>query len=847
LLVRQRRGAARLTQEQLSERSGLSVRAISDIERGIGRPRRSSLVLLASALGLDASECNSLLAAAGQRPEPANPVPGAAAPTQNNAVAAGDRLSAVPHQLPSITPHFAGRAAELMMLTRQLEDAVAARGTVVITAIGGMAGVGKSALAVHWAHEVVEQFPDGQLYVNLRGFGPGHDTVGPEQAIRGFLEALQVPPGKIPVNPHAQAGLYRTLLAGKRMLIVLDNARDEDQVRPLLPAGPSCLTVVTSRRQMLGLVAADAAHLVSLDVLSEAEARELLARRLGTGPVAAEPDVVTDLIALCGRLPLALAITAARAAAYPTRPLAGLARELREQRGRLAALDLGEPATSVRAVFSWSCQNLDSAAARVFRLLSLHPGHDVTIPAAASLASVSVEESRDLLRELVRASLLSEHAPGRFVCHDLLRVYASEQACAKSSEQERRSAFLGLSGYYFAAASAAMDVLFPAEKHRRPQSPAPALALPSVPTLDAGRDWLDTERANIVAVIAYAAANGWPDHAIQLAMILYRYLEAGGHNADAENAYACALQAARQTGDLTAQADSLRCLGTVCVWQGRHQQAFDKLSSAQEIYRAIGDRLGQARTLNTMGSIDWWQGRQQQAADRIRQALAIYRAIGERLYASIALNNLGLVVQQQGHYESAVGHHKEALADFREIGDRHGEAQALNGLGMALRRLGRYPQAEDHLARALVMFRELGRRHGEADALQNIGGVLQDQARYQLAAEHYRQALVIIREMGDPLSEAQALNGLGEALCGSGALKMARAHHSYALTLADQVGGRFERARAHDGLGHSFHRAGDHAQARHHWQQALACYADLSVPEATDVSARLLALPPSSY
>jgi len=329
----------------------------------------------------------------------------------------------VPRELPAAIGQFTGRARELRALTGMLDGPA---GTVVISAIAGAAGIGKTALAVQWAHQVADRFPDGQLYVNLRGFHPSGKPVPAAAAVRGFLEALGVQAERIPADLDAQARLYRSLLSGRRMFVLLDNARDEEQVRPLLPGGPGCLVLVTSRCQLSGLVAAEGAHALTLGLLSEAEARDLLTRRLGAARLGAEPRAATELVGLCAGLPLALAIAAARAA-RPGARLDALSEELKDVQTRLDALDTGDPSVSVRAVFSWSVDNLPARQTRMFRLLGLHPGPDIAIPAAASLAGTPPAQARGDLRELARAHLISEHVPGRYAMHDLLRAYAAEQ------------------------------------------------------------------------------------------------------------------------------------------------------------------------------------------------------------------------------------------------------------------------------------------------------------------------------------------------------------------------------------------------------------------------------------
>ena len=400
----------------------------------------------------------------------------------------------------------------------------------------------------------------------------------------------------------------------------------------------------------------------------------------------------------------------------------------------------------------------------MFRLLGLAPGTSITSHAAAGLAGLPEQEARGLLAELVGAFLLAQQVADRYTFHDLLRAYAAELAHGPDSEQERRRALTGLFDYYLATADAAMEALHPAEKHRRERAPAHARAVAPVATPDpaAARDWLDAERASLVAVAVHAAAGVWPGHAIALAPILHRYLEAGGHLLAAQAVFGAALRAARQTGDLAAQAYSLRFLGAVDSWQGQHQQAAGKLRSAQRLYQQLGDRRGQSRALINLGIVDSMRGRLPQAADLFGRSLALSREIGESPGATGVLTNLGLVEMRQGHYDQAAGHHRESLAIFRQVGDRHGEAIALDNLGAVLCHQGHYQRAEDHHGQALMLFRELGNRRGEAEALQNLGHALREQARHRQADELYRQALAIFREIGDRSSEAEVLSSLAE-------------------------------------------------------------------------------------
>jgi DNA-binding SARP family transcriptional activator/tetratricopeptide (TPR) repeat protein/DNA-binding XRE family transcriptional regulator len=628
----------------------------------------------------------------------------------------------VPRQLPPGVRHFAGRGDELRWLNGLLDQAARAGGVAVISAIGGTAGIGKTALAVHWARRVADRFPDGQFYVNLRGFDPSATPLNPEEAIRGFLDALGVPPQRIPAGLQAQVGLYRSLLAERCMLVLLDNAYDEQQVRPLLPVSPTCLGLVTSRSQLTGLIATEGAHSLTLDLLGEADAHELLVQRLGAEAVAAEPRAAFELITLCARLPLALSIAAARAATQPGLTLGTLAAELRQARanGRSSVLDLldgGEPASSVRAVLSWSYQQLGGPAARLFRLLGLYPGADLTVAASASLAGLPLDRASRLLGELTRPHLLAEQDRGRYTLHDLLRAYAVELARAGEGKGERRGALRGLFDYYLAAAVAAMDVLVPAEQHRRPSPPPAGVPLPTVETPQAAREWLDAERANLVAFTGHAAAHGWPAHATRLAATVFRYLDNGAHYPEALAIHTHAVQAARDSGDRAAQAEALGGLASVDFRQGRVHQAADHLHQALALHPGLGNRLGEARTRANLGLIEGRLGRYQQAAGQFHLALAGFRTVGDRFGEARAYSNLGLVEWRQGHYREAARHYRQALAGFRQVGDPDGEACALINLGLVEWRQGRLTQAAGHQQQALARSRQLGARRVQAEAL----------------------------------------------------------------------------------------------------------------------------------
>jgi len=496
----------------------------------------------------------------------------------------------VPSQLPADVGGFTGRAAELAALDRLALAAARQPRAVVISALSGTAGVGKTALAVHWGHRVTDRFPDGQLYVNLRGFDPGGSPATPAEAVRGFLDAFGVPRSRIRGDLASQIGLYRSVLAGKRVLVVLDNARDAEQVRPLLPGAPGCLALVTSRNQLTSLVAAEGAHPLVLDVLPRGEARQLLAARLGPDRVVAEPVATEDIITRCASLPLALAIVAARAATRPG-SLRALADELRDTRGALDALHGGDAVTNVRAVFSWSYQTLARGQDRLFRLLGVHPGPDASTPAAASLAAAAPDEVRPLLVELTRAHLLVEHLPGRYTLHDLLRAYAADLAHTVDGEEQCGAATRRLLDHYLHTAYAAARKL-DATRDPLDLAPLPAgVAVERPPDYGQALAWLAAERAVLLAMVDHALAAGLDTHAWQLAWTLYDFLDRQGHWQEQVTVQQAAVAATRRLVDLPAQARAHRNLANGYTRLRRFDKAQAELERAVVLCGQTGDTL----------------------------------------------------------------------------------------------------------------------------------------------------------------------------------------------------------------------------------------------------------------
>ncbi len=775
---------------------------------------------------------------------------GGGVPASGDGSAAGPhRAAPVPRELPADVTAFTGRAAELAGLDRLLtaEADAGARGApasaaaVVICAVAGSGGVGKTALAVHWAHQVRDAFPDGQLYVNLRGYDPG-EPVAAADALAGFLRALGVAAHDLPVGADERAARYRSMLDGRRMLVVLDNAATVEQVSPLLPGAPSCVAVVTSRDSLAGLVARYGARRLDLDLLPAADAVSLLRVLIGER-VEADPAAAGTLAEQCARLPLALRVAAEFAAARPALPLARLVDELAGEQRRLDLLEAGgDPRTAVRTVFSWSYRHLSADAARGFRLAGLHPGPDLDAYAAAALTGTTPQQARDILDLLARAHLIHSVRPGRYGMHDLLRAYARQLTATEDAarQDDGQAALTRLFDYYLAAAATAMDTAVPAERHRRPPISPPATPLPPLDGPAAARAWLDAERATLVAA-AYTAVRGWPGHAARLSGILWRYIDTGGHYTDAVTVHTRALRAARQAGDRAAEAYALNALAIV-ERRGRTRQAVGYLQQALALFSEVGDRFGAACVLTHLGSCEWRLGRYPQAAAHRRQALALFRETGDRPGEARALKGLGLVEGRLGRYRQAAGHFQESLVLYRELGDRSNEAHALRNLGLVGGRQGRYPQATGHLQRALTLFREIGDRSGAASALADLGTVACQQGHYPEAAGHFQRALALFREIGERAAEAEALNGLGEVLLAAGQPGQAHPQHAAALALASQGGDKYEQARAHHGLARSFQAAGEPGQAFDHWRHALARYTSLGLPEAAEAGARLTAL-----
>jgi len=640
-----------------------------------------------------------------------------------------------PRQLPTAPTVFVGRDAELARMT-----AIATGLTAPIMVIGGFGGTGKTWLASQWAHERLADFPDGQFYVNLRGFDPVDEPITPLAALRGFLEALAVPASAIPTDVAGCAALYRSLVAGKRMLVLIDNARSADQVLPLLPGGDTCTVLVTSRHQLTGLLAAHGAHLIALDVFDTSDARGYLVRALGAGRVAAEPDAVNALLRHCAGLPLALAIIAARAAVHPEFPLGMLADELRDASLRLAAFDSGELTANLSATFMCSQDSLPVDAVRAFGRLSLAPGADIGLAAAASLIDLPVGQARILLRTLETANLIQQHTPGRYRMHDLVRLHAAELAQADPAAEE---ALRRLVDGYLLTAAAADRVLSPLRAPIELDSPTAGAAAQPIGDETAALAWLEAEHTNLLAAQRVAFDRGWYRRAWQLAWVVSAFYGRRGYMHEDLEAWRIGLAATDVERDPTATALAHRFVGRAYNRIGQYDDGIAHLREALGLLRQAGDLFGQAHA---------------------HRSLAWARV-------------------QQGREQLALGHAMRALRLYQKLGADVWEAEARGLVGWHYSRLGEYRQARAYCEEALALHRKHNNREAEGNTLDTLGSIAHDTGRTEEAAAYYRESLAIHRERGDTTQEASTLARLAENRATAGCVEEARTTWYRALAL----------------------------------------------------------------
>jgi tetratricopeptide (TPR) repeat protein len=651
-----------------------------------------------------------------------------------------------PAQLPADVPDFVGRGDELRLLAG-LVNAQGARSSPVVV-IGGMAGVGKTTLAVHAAHRQAAEFPDGQLYVNLRGFGPDSASLHPAEALGSMLDAFGVPAGNLPTGLEERAALYRSLLVNRRVLVVLDNAQDAAQVRPLLPGGAGCLAIVTSRNQLPGVTATHGAHPVRLQLFGVHQAREFLRRRLGRRAATAQPAALDEIIDLCERLPLALAIVAARAAQNPAFPLAAIAEELRVAQGSLDAFVGEDEVTNARAVFSWSYEALQPQAAWLFRLLALHPGPDVAVPAAASLVALPARRTRILLAELSRAHLLTEHTSGRYGCHDLLRVYATELTGAQDSRLDREQAQHRLMDHYTHSASAASRLYSPMRQSIELPAPQPGVSIAEVTTPAQASDWFTDEYPVLLELVARSAATGGFDaHAWQLAWATSHFLDRRGLWHELATINRAAMAAAVRLGDPLAQGHIHNGLARADGHTGRLAEAQEHMYQAVELFGETSDASARADSHRQLSWVLEQQGSHDLALVHAQQALHLHRAAGDQAKQAIALNAVGWYHALLGQHRQALAHCSQALTLLEELGDRYSQADTWDSLGFARHHLGHYREAVHSYQQALRLYRELGVRYAEADTLVRLGDAHQAAGDTAATDAAWTDALAILDEL----------------------------------------------------------------------------------------------------
>ncbi|WP_258348698.1 ATP-binding protein [Saccharopolyspora gregorii] len=743
----------------------------------------------------------------------------------------------VPRQLPADAPGFVNRHAELDQLDLLLPDGEAGRTTAPCVVVG-TAGVGKTSLAVHWAHRMAPRFPDGQLYVNLHGYDPG-PRVTPDQALERFLRALNVPGAQIPADLESRAALFRSLLAGRRMLVVLDNAATVGQVRPLLPGGGECLTLITSRSRLSGLVARDGARRVTLGVLPEQEAVRLL-RSLAAGHRGPDDDAELDELArLCARLPLALRIAAERAISRPAAPLHDLIEELRDESALWDALTAGDDddADAVRSVFAWSYRALSKDASRLFRLLGLHPGREFGSAAAAALADVPVSRARRLLDDLAGAHLLEQPRPDRYEFHDLLRAYATDQARTEESAETARAALDRAVRWYAGCAERAVRVLAPG--HRRPPAEEPGAAIPEFTSPEDASQWFERERVNLVAAVRAAEAAGLHEAAWRLPALL-RGIYAGRNQFDDWFATSTiGLGAARASGDRHAEADMLESLGKAHTQSARRAEGIRFQLAALDLRRELGDRAGELASTNAVGMAHLRGHELEQALRMFERTRRLATGAEDEYWIAVSTNGIANVHLGLEGFEEAAGLLRDAVRRYTRLGSPGGRGDALRGLSHAHRGLGRPDDALGFVEEALAIAHEHGNRAWQAYWSLELGRVEADLGLPSEALVTLQRAAALQRRLGDHAREAEVIDATGAVYSALDRAEEAVGFHRLAANSFRELDDRWQWAVALDHLATALDRCGsDEAGDRR--AEAADLLAEFSDPVAQRIRARLL-------
>jgi tetratricopeptide (TPR) repeat protein/transcriptional regulator with XRE-family HTH domain len=818
-LLRQLRAEAGLTQEELAAAAGLSARSVSDLERGVAlTARKDTARLLADALNLEGAVRASFEAVArgralaGGSPSPDPKVDGVTA-------AAAAMTRALPRDIAS----FTGREPELKQLVGVTAGALRSGGVVGIHAIGGMAGIGKTTLAVHAAHQLASRFPDGQIFLPLHGHTPGQQPVDPADALASLLLTAGVPAAKIPPGLEARTALWRDRLAGKQLLLVLDDAAGSEQVRPLLPGTAGSLVLVTSRRHLTAL---EDARAVSLGTLAAGEAAELLIRLAARPGLELGDAAVVQITRLCGYLPLAVGMLARQLHHHPAWTAAELAAELAAARDRLELMHAEN--LSVAAAFDLSYADLTRGQQRLFRRLGLHPGPDVDAYAAAALDGTDLVAARRHLDALYDHHLIDEPVRGRYRLHDLIREHARTLA-----SMDRPSDNDGATGRlldYYLDTAAITETRLATRSRPRPATVGPAgplAAVPELPDRPRALAWARAERANLLACLDDVTRTGQHARVVALTAAMAPFLYQDGPWADAITRHTTAIQAARHLGDRRGEAGAHNDLGDVRLVASDYPGATQALAEALDIYRDLGDRIGEANALNLLGAVRWLTGNYPAATQALGDALGIYLDLGDRLGEANILLDVGAVRSLTGDYPGSIQAADEALAIHRDLGNRYGEAGALLSLGTARCDEGDYPGATQALQDAMDICLSLGDRLGRAIALIDLGYVRQMTGDYAGATQALEEGLSISLDLGDRLCEANALNHYGIVRRMGGDYPGATQVLEKALRIYLDLGARDAQAMALLQLAAVRRMTGDHPGAAQAVEEALGTFRDL--------------------
>jgi tetratricopeptide (TPR) repeat protein len=784
-------------------------------------------------------------------------------------------IARAPNTLPRDIHTFTGRqdVIEHLMGSLPHRQATAQSRCSLVIAIDGMPGIGKTCLALHLAHRLAEHYPDGQLYVNLHAHDQGQEPTDPATVLDAQLRVMGVPSGGIPQTLDERISLWRSQLAHRRMLIVLDDAAGGEQILPLLPGSPDCLVIITSRRTLTGL---DDVRSHSLDVLPAADAAELFKSVVGPGRPLDEHGVA-EVAERCGYLPLALQLAGSRLRHRRTWKVADLLARLAQDRPRLEELQV--EGREITAIFEMSYRGLSPRQQRAFRLCSLHPGLDFTVHTAAAILDCSVGEAERTLDSLLDRHLINEQIRGRYRYHDLLHEYAQWHAHSEDTDSDRGVAVHRVLDHYLYTADQVDKRLYPHRRRRDMEivhaasDPPPAVA-----TEQQAQSWLAAEHDNLLGVVNYAAENGWSTHVAQFAQVLAEYLETSGRWIEAARLHERALSVWEDAGDKAGVAHALSDITLICFRSGQYEKALQHAEDAIAIYRSIGDRRGEGDILDQIGLIHWQQSRYQEALACCQRAMAIRRAAGDQRGEAESLDHIAIILDYIGRYHAAIDHRQQALDIYSRIGDLHGQQKAFNNMGDLHLRIGHISTASDYFERAaavplkmsiqhaaiwlnnmaeiyqhmdrydealsnyreaLQTYRRIGDRRSEIETLLGIGSTFRRMGAYSEALIHHQKALVISRDISERHEEARALRCIGQVQLASDRHSAALEHFQRALDLADQIGDKFEQAKAHEGIGTTLLHIRGPAGARKHWKQALKLYERLGVPEANAVRSYL--------